>query len=506
MGLLGLIFGNKEKSYINNMLAVINSGIEKKTTDSLFVHKDIEDLIWVADGIRKNYTSYKKQDIYEFEGVKITFSSMQQDEPSLIYTKLPIEQVDDFKGIERPPYYPSYSQLTPLQKGLYWKLLANPYNPNIDIGFVFILYYGLERHLLNGDYEKAFRVIIKLRDTYANKSFQSYSANALILTCLCKQRADLAFEFMQSLDKDYELQFSDNLFILCKYSLDIPLISKDIMRLAKSFEFSNINYIKNYPEMFEEILLGSIRNKYKQDSILVRDFITQAENKKARKQSVSIFANMSIIDKSIEVPMIIEIFKFKKAMYDLLETTNNQVKIKIAQLRKNGELEEKKEKPKKTIEILSFDEEAERELLMYLSKAKNNFSDRHFALISLQDFYYKYRDTDNKYLEKCIEYCYIDINDLEQMQKSYFNYEVSRIKQFAFVYSKKEMDREISEIGKFDGNIPAFKRLAIIFEKQKDFEKAIEICNMAINYYRSLNLNSNVDEFKTRIDKLKSKI
>jgi len=71
----------------------------------------------------------------------------------------------------------------------------------------------------------------------------------------------LEFEFMQSLNNDYELQFSDNLFILYKYTLDIPLSSKDIMRLAKSFEFSNTNYIKNYPELFEEILLENIKNK-----------------------------------------------------------------------------------------------------------------------------------------------------------------------------------------------------------------------------------------------------
>ncbi|MBZ9634650.1 TerB N-terminal domain-containing protein [Clostridium sp. FP1] len=506
MGLLDLIFGKKRNNNKNTSLAVLNKGIEKNTTDGLFIHQDLEDLIWVADGIRKNYTSDKKQDVYEFGGVKITFSSMQQDEPSLIYTKLPLAQLDNITDVERPSYYPTYSQLTPQQKGVYWKLLFNPYNSKIDIGFVFILYYGLERHLLNGNYEKAFRIILKLRGIHTNKSFQQYSANALILTCLCKQRSDLAFEFIQSLNNAYELQFSDNLFILCKYNLDIPLTSKDIMRLAKSFEFSNTNYIKNYPEIFEEILLENIKNKCRSDSVLIRNFITQTENKKARKQSVAIFANMSIIDKSIEVPMLIENFKFKKAMHDLIETTHNQVKTKIAELRKSGELESKEKKSEKVVEILSFDEKAERGLLLDLDKIKNDFLHRHFALISLQDFYYEYRDIDNKYLEKCIECCYIDINSLGQMQRSHYDNEIKQIKQLANIYSKKETDKQISEITKFNGNIPAFKRLAIIFEKKKDFQKAIEICDTSINYYKSLQMQSSVTEFETRKNKLRSKV
>ena len=506
MGLLDLIFGKKNNNNKNTSLAVLNKHIEKNATDILFIHQDIEDLIWVADGIRKNYTSDKKQDIYEFRGIKITFSSMQQDEPSLIYTKLPLAQIGNIEDVERPSYYPTYSQLTPQQKGVYWKLLSNPYNSKIDTGFVFILYYGLERHLLNGNYEKAFRIILKLRDIHKNKSFQQYSANALILTCLFKQRVDLAFEFMQSLNNDYELQFSDNLFILCKYSLDISLTSKDIMRLAKSFEFKNTNYIKNYPEIFEEVLLENIKNKYRSDSVLIRNLITEIENKKARKQSVAIFANMSIIDKSIEVPMLIENFKFKKAMNDLLETTHSQVKTKIAELRKSGELEAKEKKPEKVVKILSFDEEAERALLLYLDKTKNDCLQRHFTFISLQEFYYKYRDIDDKYLEKCIEYCYIDINTLGKIQKSHYDNEIKQIKQLANIYSKKETEKKISEITEFNGNIPAFKRLAIIFEKKKDFQKAIEICDTAINYYKSLQMKSSVTEFETRKDKLRTKI
>lgn len=505
MGLFDLFF--RKKSNQKTSIIPKHVSVAKKTiVDDLYIHEDIKDLIWVADGIMKNYNSEKEEDIYEYNGIKIIISSIRKEEPSLISTNLPLEEVDNIYNIERPTYYPTYSELTPQQKWVYWKLLANPYNTKIDIGFVFILYYGLERHLLNGDFEKAFNVILKLRDLHKNKSFQYYSANALILTCLFKQRIDLAIKFIQSLDKEYELQFSDNLFILCKYCLDISLTSKDIMRLAKSFEFKNVNYIKNYPEIFESILLDKLRSRYDSDGILISRFIKPNDHVKLRKQSIPIFANMSIIDKSIEVPKVIENLALKEVIYNLLKETHNEVKVKLSELRKNGQLDSSKIKDVKDVQILTFDESKEKDILLNLEQCKENLLERHFVLIGLQDFYYKYRDLEAKYLEKCIEYCFMDINSLEQMQRVYCDKEVAQIKQFSEIYSKEEMEKKISKIDKFNGNIPAFKRLAIIFEKQKDFQKAVEICEIAITYYKSLDMLQNVNEFKTRKDKLTSKI
>jgi len=509
MGFLSKLFSNEPNNKPNdkpNAIAVQNHGMTKRSVDGLFIHPDIADLLWVADGPRKNYVQDKKQEVYEYGGIRITFSGMQSDEPSLIHTKLPLAQVNDISKIERPPYYPTYEQLTPEQRSVYWLLLANPYNPNIDIGFVFILYYGLERHLLAGNYEKAFRVILRLRDVHKNGSFQCYSANALILTSLCRQRADLTFEFVQSLDKEYELHFSDNLFILCKYGLNIPLTTKDIMRLAKSFEFANANYIKNYPDIFEEILLVNIRTKYNTDSLLVSKFITATENRKIRKQSVPIFANISIIDKNTDLPLLIENFKLKKAVYDLLEDTHEQTKTKIALLRKSGELSPVEKKSSMDTVLVVFDAKTEKELLGELAKNKNDIIHKHFALIGLQNFYYKYRDLDAKYLEKTINLCYEDLNMLDQLQNAYYAEQVKSIKQFANMYSKQETEKMLSEVTIFRGEIPAFKRLAIIYEKQKEYKKASNICASAMQYYSHFKMLTSAADFADRKEKLLKKI
>ena len=258
---MGLFNFRKKKEAVvsNNTKEVVPVTEKSLSVKSLAIHEDLRNLVWVGDGKFKNYT--QKQDnenSYDLGGIRISISFMNQEEPSLIYTQHKVTQPKDIGKVDRPPYFPTYSGLTPEQKWVYLNLLSNPYDTSIDIGFVFILYYGLERHLLSGNFEEAFEVILKLRDVHTNKSFQSYSANALVLTCMLHDRGDLISKFFQSLDKEHEFAFSDNLFLICYYSFDMPLLPKDIMRMAKTFEFSNMNYIKKYPDLFLENLKNAI--------------------------------------------------------------------------------------------------------------------------------------------------------------------------------------------------------------------------------------------------------
>ena len=81
------------------------------------------------------------------------------------------------------------------------------------------------------------------------------------------------------------------------------------------------------------------------------------------------------------------------------------------------------------------------------------------------------------------------------MQNSYLKEEEKRINDMFFL-SKTEKQNELNKITAFDGTIPAFKRLAIIYEKAKDFDSAINICGQAINYYTSIGMLSQANEFQ----------
>lgn len=504
MSILDKLFSKKTTNQSGSLIPA-NSTIAAQNK-ILAIHPDLQNLLWVSDGPKKNYIPQNNDQVFEYNGIRITFSSFSSQEPSLISTRLPVQENVNPQQIERPPYFPTYAGLTAAQRGVYWKLLADPYGGQFDIGYVFVLYYGLERHLLEGRFEDAFHVILKLRDVYDNASFQSYSACALILTCLFRQRADLAEEFYQSLDKSHELNFSDNLYLLCKMGLNLPLTAPDIMRMAKTFEFTNQNYIKKHPELFYKGLIDAMQSGFGTDRLEISKFITRAEWRKLHKQAVPIFANVSIRDKSIDVPLISECFKLKKAAYDLLEQAHEGVKKELSQMRKEGTLPaEKKSKPAKVIEPLSFDSAQEKELLRQYKSARANAMDRHFALIALQDFYYKYRELDSRDLQMCIDYCNEDITLLPQVQSQYVREERANLQKLASVYSKKELTERLSAIHAFNGSIPAFKRLAIINEKSKNYARAIGTCNQAIEYYASVDMHDAVAEFEQRKQKLEAK-
>ena len=324
---MGLFFSNRKKNE-STEVAVINSDLIVDSKPVL--HEDLVGLIWIGDGPYKNYSpDNNKKQYFEVDGMRVSFSFMQQDEPSLLYTQEKIAKPSENVFIERPPYFPTYKQLTPEQKWIYLNLLTNPYNQEIDIGYIFILYYGLERHLLSGDFENAFKVILRLRDVHRNKSFQSYSANAIVLSCMLQKRGDLALEFINSLDKEYEYAFSDNLFLICYFSFNLPLTAKDIMRMSKTFEFTNTNYIKKYPIQFEEALQNVLTEKTGKNTILLNTYFNKTEIKKIKMQEVPIFANTSIIDNKYMVPILSENFKLKKDVFLYLDEAHNAVKKQI---------------------------------------------------------------------------------------------------------------------------------------------------------------------------------
>ena len=201
------------------------------------------------------------------------------------------------------------------------------------------------------------------------------------------------------------------------------------------------------------------------------------------------------------------IVRTSKSMYNLLESTHDQVKQKLSESRKSGDILPKKEKikTKKDITILTFDEEAEKNLLAELNKKNARAIDKHFALIALCNLYYKYRDVDAVYLEKCIEYCYMDIGLLDDVQKDHHDDEVKQIMQLKKIWSPKKVKDELASITHFEGRIPAFERLIIIYDKQKDYDKAIEVCDMEISYYNKYGLGAgNLSARKDRREESKS--
>lgn len=93
---------------------------------------------------------------------------------------------------------------------------------------------------------------------------------------------------------------------------------------------------------------------------------------------------------------------------------------------------------------------------------------------------------------------------MPEIQRTYIEDEKNEILSHQWL-TPEEKQKQILEIRPFFANIPAFKRLAIIYEKEKDYDSAIRICDYAISFYSSGNLQSQVLEFEERKQKLLNK-
>lgn len=178
-------------------------------------------LLWFANGTRQNYFSKTNNVVFDFVGHTISISSSILNEPSAIYIDLPIDNT--FISPTPLDYFPSYEKLTPQERAAYINWLTDITAP-IDIGYVFIFYYGLERHLLFGNSEDALKTILLLRKYHKNDSFLFYSGGAVVLYSLIHNKLDI----LQSID-------------ITQLSIDLRLLVKVLIHNAFSAADVSVN-------------------------------------------------------------------------------------------------------------------------------------------------------------------------------------------------------------------------------------------------------------------------
>ena len=122
------------------------------------------------------------------------------------------------------PRLPNYADLTPQQRFTYLNWLKNIDNP-IEPGYVLLYYYGLERHLLVGNFEKAFNQIIRLRKAHKNSSFQMFSELALIHSCMLHDRSDM----LAGLHEKTEITGFSNTHLLLAYNLKKEITVQNLL-------------------------------------------------------------------------------------------------------------------------------------------------------------------------------------------------------------------------------------------------------------------------------------
>jgi uncharacterized tellurite resistance protein B-like protein len=137
-------------------------------------------------------------------------------DPCLIDPLKSVASRGDFT-VRQTPYWPNYSEITPSARRAYLNWLADGRrNPNADIGYVFLFFYGLERRaLVDAAHDKAAesdrpaiaKEICELLAVYGSMSgsFRSYAGNLLNFVEFSEYPPKLYAQPIPPLTRGYEL-------------------------------------------------------------------------------------------------------------------------------------------------------------------------------------------------------------------------------------------------------------------------------------------------------------
>lgn len=314
---------NKEKVVDANSpvtkstVAVIGSNNE--IIQDFQIPEPTKSLVWVTNEPTSKIASPMEIRIsFKFENGELVGGIDDQPnffaEPSLIWTRLPVEVNDELET--SPMYYPAYSQLTPKDRYQYINWLRN-IEQKTNLSYVFLYFYGLERHLVIGNFDLALEETIRLVKTQDLK-FRSYIVNSLVGAIALRKRFDV-------IDKiSFIFEEVSNTTLGIKVLTRKPLTAPEMMKLAYRVEFKNRKYIKEQPLLFEKELEKLIK-EFEEERGLIWDTI---DPNLTRKSDQQFFLNLSIPDKirSMEWPQIIDNTEFKNTVHKLLSDAHQNVK------------------------------------------------------------------------------------------------------------------------------------------------------------------------------------
>lgn len=341
MDFLNRIKKEFEKSSIQNADTEV---LEKNVTHQFskkisailrIIPPEIFELLWFIDEPHDNIGPETENWKYSNSNGSLVFEiPIGTLEPSAIYCKAPIKNHPNPSSIPKIGYGPSFERMYPEQRWLYLNWLTN-IDSEIDIGYVFVFYYGLERHLFWGKYEEAFKTVLRLRQNHRDRSFLSYSSSALLTSCLLHNRPDMSKAFIESNLEDRIIWLS-GIYTMAKHSAGQNLTIYELITMLKDVGFTNYEYIKIKEEirLFEQELKKLLVQRYGIMEFPIKDFKIEQW---PRKQEI-IAANYSLEpnQRSPEIPNLAMFKPFQEEVYRLLRQFHENAKQLLKHNRTSG--------------------------------------------------------------------------------------------------------------------------------------------------------------------------
>ncbi len=325
----------KRKSSEKNLVSTEN-GIQISKKSSLYktnlwehIPQNIREILFISDAAPNDINlGFAINISVDLESGRIDSDEVLPDDPSTIYINLPLSESDI--DPEKPPYWPAYAKLSPEQRWKYITWLSD-ITKAIDPGYVFVFYYGLERQLLLGAFEKAFEIVIKLREYHENNSFQAYSLAGLLYSCVLRNQPT----FMNKLKGQLTSLKWGNEELLVKYWLNENISAEEFSRLSMGFKDLNMRYLKNENELYTKAVREVFIEKFGENSLPLNEIVNYKSVK--RKKSMA-YANFSFPEnvRFIDTPMLFEDKALKKTVSDIHNASHEMVKNELKDLRKRN--------------------------------------------------------------------------------------------------------------------------------------------------------------------------
>ncbi len=280
-----------------------------------------QDLLFISDKDPNNISVGPSILIsISFDDGEIKFNNNESDDPSTIFLKLPIKKPTRPDSVEPPGYYPSYASLRPEQRWVYLNWLQNV-TEEVEISYVFIYYYGLERQLLTGIFDRAYDEILKLRRYHRNKSFLAYSESSLVNSSLLMKCPDKLTELLKN---NVISDFSNSLFLIAHYNKH-NLSIENLMLIFDRMSGLNKRYFREDRQQFQNLLSEVLTECFRVDSFPFANNYDVGETARAR---YPLFANISLPD-NIRTPDLPNFYVHDRLMNDLknvFQTTHEKFK------------------------------------------------------------------------------------------------------------------------------------------------------------------------------------
>lgn len=471
------------------------------------VHPDLANLIWRTNQIKET----KKFRLYGTEFV------LTDDEPSVIPEKFEIEAVENPEDAVPIQGLPIFSEFDAEQKYVYTQFLRNPYNGMFPQYYVFLLQCGLERHLLNGNRDKAldaFNVMLKLRDAYREPcSFRHFSARCIMYITALSNNGGLFDKAIETFNLPEDLKVVQDFYIFAKYKLNKPLTPNDLMIMASKFGFKNKGYINKYPQIFEATLKKLLVQKTNSETLPLNRYAHLDKPNPNPTFSGSPFANKSILYTEQKLDKT----KCDRFVCPLLEETHNSVKSELAKLRKNGNAPVEQPRPAKkatkkhSVSNIALQKIEDKVLSLYNNtKQTNSAYEQYEVTHKLCQHYFDYRKDNYEYYDLCISYAKACIDLIPKIKlelEERKNTEIEKYKKQLSHYisvgndtMQKIIQNNINSAKNGSGfEMPFvyldFNNLITVYKETKRFSDAVSVCDSALEYYSASMSNSRLSTF-----------